>query len=552
MNTNIQEQETARAEQTVERFIRRFDQSYLYLAYHAALPLVLTPELINFLRVQFLRSENVPWVAEVDLLLSDLCRPVGYELYAMDTGVRAYLIDQMENTLGEARMRDVAKSLIGYVKYLAQTNPHISSKELQTQQWAAMVYITEKRAQAVSEITQAFQNAASTNDGAIQSLVNRAEMARLAKITEELAPQLRNYENLVKYARVVSQVLSDPTSVKEEDLRRTYQVAPKLELTLPQEFIPGEKQPTNLPILQRFEFETAKVELKKRTGIFRRGNTTEITRSRSSARFFAEPLGNDIILEMVEIPSGSFIMGAPASEEGSRDNERPQHQVNVPSFFMSKYPITQAQGRQVAALEQINKSLKPEPSRFKGDNLPVERVSWFDAVEFCARLSQYTKREYRLPSEAEWEYACRAGTNTPFYFGEIITTELANYCGIDEKVEGTKYKGSYGQGPKGEYRKQTTEVGIFPANAFGLYDMHGNVWEWCMDDWHSNYEGAPNNGSAWISKNKSTNNNHSQMLRGGSWSSYPEFCRSAFCFSYVPDIVNNSIGFRVVCVRGLL
>ena len=114
---------------------------------------------------------------------------------------------------------------------------------------------------------------------------------------------------------------------------------------------------------------------------------------------------------MVQIPGGTFTMGAPETEEGSKDDERPQHQVTVPAFFMGKYQVTQAQWKFVASLPQVNRELKADPSRFKGDNRPVEQVTWFDAVEFCQRLSQHTKRNYRLPSEAEWEYACRAGTN---------------------------------------------------------------------------------------------------------------------------------------------
>ncbi|MFM6472590.1 MAG: formylglycine-generating enzyme family protein, partial [Dolichospermum sp.] len=196
--------------------------------------------------------------------------------------------------------------------------------------------------------------------------------------------------------------------------------------------------------------------------------------------------------------------------------ERPQHQVTIKPFCFGKYPITQAQWQAVAALPQVNQELKPNPSRFKGDgstsltnHCPVERVSWHDAVEFCARLSNYTKRPYRLPSEAECEYACRAGTITPFHFGETITTELANYNGNN----------TYGDGPKGVYRKETTEVGSFKiANEFGLYDMHGNVWEWCQDDWHNNYEGAPVDGSAWI------NLSNRKVLRGGSWNYYPVLC----------------------------
>ncbi len=166
----------------------------------------------------------------------------------------------------------------------------------------------------------------------------------------------------------------------------------------------------------------------------------------------------------------------------------------------------------------------------------MECVSWYDVVEFCARLSQKAGREYRLPSEAEWEYACRAGTTTPFHFGETITPELANYDG--------NY--TYGSGSKGKYVEKTTPVGSFKvANAFGLYDMHGNVWEWCADNWHNTYEGAPTDGSAW--SNNNDNDNHSRMLRGGSWSFDPWYCRSAGRYYLGPVDRGSLIGFRVVC-----
>ncbi len=276
-----------------------------------------------------------------------------------------------------------------------------------------------------------------------------------------------------------------------------------------------------------------------------------VTRHHRVGRYFREELGEGATLSMVFVPEGEFMMGAPATELESLDSERPQHLVRVPQFFMANTPITQAQWKAVAALPQEERELNPEPSRFTGENLPVERVSWYDAVEFCQRLSKATKREYRLPSEAEWEYACRAGTETPFHFGETITTELANYRGTD--YEQYKLSGSYGRGPKGEYREQTTAVGNFPANAFGLYDLHGNVWEWCLDDWHKNYEGAPVDGSAWLeqydSKTKSLSSDLSKVLRGGSWDYYPRYCRSAYRDRDVPAIViNNDIGFRVVCV----
>jgi formylglycine-generating enzyme required for sulfatase activity len=261
-----------------------------------------------------------------------------------------------------------------------------------------------------------------------------------------------------------------------------------------------------------------------------------------TAQYFIEDLGNGIQLEMVMIPSGSFIMGSPETEEGSTD-ERPQHQVTIKAFCLGKYQVTQAQWKAVAAFPQVNKELKLDPSRFKGDNRPVEQVSWEDAVEFCDRLSIHTKRQYRLPSEAEWEYACRSGTTTPFHFGQTITTDLANYRGTDN--EEYKWSGSYGQGPKGVYREETTAVGSFGvANNFGLYDMHGNVWEWCQDDWHSDYEGAPTDGSAWLSSEESSDR---KLLRGGSWPDNPEDCRSAYRGFIILGLGNDHLGFRVVC-----
>jgi formylglycine-generating enzyme required for sulfatase activity len=212
---------------------------------------------------------------------------------------------------------------------------------------------------------------------------------------------------------------------------------------------------------------------------------------------------------------------------------------------MGKYPITQAQWRFVAQLPQLNKELEPDPSNFKGDNRPVEQVSWEDAVEFCLRLSQYTGRTYSLPSEAQWEYACRAGTTTPFHFGETITTDLANYNG--------NYV--YGQGLTGVDKQETTAVGSFGvANNFGLYDMHGNVLEWCLDDWHDDYKKAPTDGSPWFnSDDKLSDKSGRAVMRGGSCLSYPLYCRSASRDSDnrdERDYFYNVFGFRVVCVVG--
>ncbi|NEP54422.1 MAG: formylglycine-generating enzyme family protein, partial [Moorea sp. SIO3C2] len=245
-------------------------------------------------------------------------------------------------------------------------------------------------------------------------------------------------------------------------------------------------------------------------------------------------LGNGVDLEMVYIPKGSFLMGSPETEKGSLDRERPQHQVSIQPFFLGKYSVTQAQWRAVAKLPKVKRELDSEPSRLKGKNRPVEQVSWFDAVEFCDRLSEYTGKQYRLPSEAEWEYACRAGTTTPFHYGETITSKLANYNG----------EFTYAEEAEGEYREETTDVGIFPPNGFGLYDMHGNLWEWCADPRHDNYKGdPPTDGSVWTLP---TSNHTKYILRGGSWTSSPIHCRSAQRdYNFTRDAIKSNVGFRV-------
>ena len=166
-------------------------------------------------------------------------------------------------------------------------------------------------------------------------------------------------------------------------------------------------------------------------------------------------------------------------------------------------------------------------------------------VKICNQLSQKTGRTYRLPSEAEWEYACRAGTTTPFHFGETITTEIANYNGRGWAAVRSfpSQPGNYGQGPTGDFRNHGTDVGTFSPNAFGLYDMHGNMLEWCQDTWH-NYEEAPTNGSAWTSNG----NRDRRIARGGSWRNLPLYCRSASRRYLDPDYDNANVGLRVACV----
>ncbi|MBE9111741.1 SUMF1/EgtB/PvdO family nonheme iron enzyme [Nodosilinea sp. LEGE 07298] len=258
----------------------------------------------------------------------------------------------------------------------------------------------------------------------------------------------------------------------------------------------------------------------------------EVNRVQKKNEYFSENLGQGISLDMVVVPGSNFMMGSPDGE-GYAD-EKPQHQVMVKPFYMGKFPVTQAQWKAVSTMPKVQRELKPDPSTFKGMMRPVEEVSWNDAVEFCQRLSRYSNRQYRLPNEAEWEFACRAGTSTPFSFGPTITTNLVNYNG--------NY--IYGFASKGMMLQETTEVGSFLPNAFGLYDMHGNVWEWCEDHWHDNYDDAPKFNYSWLSKDEST----PRLLRGGSWHDDPKNCRSASRYKKVSGLVGSLFGFRVVCV----
>jgi formylglycine-generating enzyme required for sulfatase activity len=253
---------------------------------------------------------------------------------------------------------------------------------------------------------------------------------------------------------------------------------------------------------------------------------------------FVQKLDERCRLEMIEIPAGTFMMGSPDQEKKREAYEQPLHQVTVQSFCMGRYPVTQAQWRFVAGL---TKDLNPEPSAFKDDDRPVESVSWLDAVKFCQRLSEYMGRDYRLPTEAEWEYACRAGTTTPFHFGETITPALATYAW------GNRYLESEGINLTKSPQETTSVYRSAVANAFGLSDMHGNVWEWCEDHWHDSYTDAPTDGRAWLDNDDRSDGTAARLLRGGSWDYAPGNCRSASRDFDVARDESDGIGFRVVC-----
>ncbi len=277
------------------------------------------------------------------------------------------------------------------------------------------------------------------------------------------------------------------------------------------------------PINEVLEFEVIRLDARGK----------EINRQRKIAESFVEKLPGGVGLEMVSIPGGIFLMGSPTGKNLAR--EYPQHSVQIRPFFMGKFTVTQTQWKAVASLPKVSRVLEKEPAKFKGENRPIESVSWEDAIEFCGRLSRLTGKSYRLPSEAEWEYACRGGMMTDFCFGETIIPQLANY---DAEVSGGWFSW------KKQHIQETTDVGSFGfANDFGLYDMHGNVWEWCADFWHDNYENAPDDGRVW----KIGGDEKFRVQRGGSWCSNLLMCRCAYRDRDLVEKKEDNLGFRVVC-----
>lgn len=301
----------------------------------------------------------------------------------------------------------------------------------------------------------------------------------------------------------------------------------------------SEKEPAEKPVVQPVRLSVAEFRVLTSDA---RGKVKE-TRIEST-RFYNQELPGAVNLEMVELQSGAFMMGADRIELESiqrdyvkgvdRDMraelidriawESPQHQVSVSAISMSRYEITQTQWRAVAGLPKVEIDLISDPSQFKGGSRPVENVSWAEAVEFCARLSRLTGRTYRLPTEAEWEYACRAGTSSPFNYGQALNPDWANYNG----------RKPYGASSKGEFRGQSVPAGSLGfANAFGLYDMHGNVWEWTQDGWL-------------IDQLEIESNPALRVLRGGAWDSAAGECRSGARQKMDLKLRANNLGFRVV------
>jgi formylglycine-generating enzyme required for sulfatase activity len=319
-----------------------------------------------------------------------------------------------------------------------------------------------------------------------------------------------------------------------QSVAETLQVLqPNRQISTPQIIIP-QPVPQNPRQAQfqvsEFEFEYVKTSLVTESGGFLGLGTktkVELDRKRGKAQYIRENIGNGVTIDLVRIPAGKFMMGG-----NEQDSEKPIHEVTLQEFWMGKYAVTQKQWQAV---------MGTNPANFKGENLPVEKVSWHDAMEFCEKVSQKIGKKLRLPTEAEWEYACRAGTNTPFHCGETITTDLVNYDG--------NYP--YGEAPKGQYRQKTVDVDSFYPNQWGLYQMHGNVWEWCLDDWHDDYSAKPvrlkqNGNEPWGDVNINKNDNRSHLLRGGSWYYSAGGCRAGYRLRFNARARNDNFSFRLL------
>jgi formylglycine-generating enzyme required for sulfatase activity len=339
-----------------------------------------------------------------------------------------------------------------------------------------------------------------------QNEVAKAEQLRLQQVAEaERQKQENDRLSLLEQLRKQSE--------EEERLKRQQEEEERL-------------RRHSKPAQSEFEFESFKVRLVKgSSGFLGLGTKTkvELDRKKRKAQYIRENLGNGATLDLVRIPAGKFMMGS-----NERTEEQPVHEATLREFWMGKYSVTNAQWQAVMG----TKPSEQYDIKFQGENQPVVGVSWGDVKEFCQKASQKTGKSIRLPSETEWEYACRAGTINAFHFGETITPDLVNYNGNNP----------YGDAPKGEYRDKPVNVDSFSPNAWGLYQMHGNVWEWCEDVWHENYNGIPQDGSAWLDGGEQGK----RLLRGGSWDVSAINCRSADRYRWVAVDRYYYIGFRVV------
>jgi formylglycine-generating enzyme required for sulfatase activity len=558
--------EELQAEKTVAIFRAKFGENQLILASYAAFLLLLTHSLLCALRDRFVAREiKLHSAAVAMVLLSPLFREVDarHEVYEINPAIRQILLQDFS----PQRLAQLGHFIITYL----QQHPDFLPPVLQEcQNLVAFAYI--KPSEAARILTLKLTEAVQAPDNEVIS-----SWVKLIKIIEKPLRQ-SGFRQIIDYNNLVNQALLKGTSLPDPypliyDLKqpqtlslqqlKLLQETEDLQDTITTQINNTKKSEIIINFLNKFNIKleeltreviTLELEEEKPEISIPWQLTTPYVNARGeissqetlTSSYYEEFPPTPI--RLVTIPEGQFTMGSQTEQEDNA-TEQPAHQVKIAGFLMSQTPITQAQWRAVASLPQEYLRLNPQPSEFRGENLPVDSVSWAEALEFCARLSRYSQKNYRLPSEAEWEYACRGKvypqTDTPFHFGETLTALLANY-----NSSLVYYKES-----PGIYRAAPTPVGSFPPNAFGLYDMHGNVWEWCLDSWHENYHGSPRDGRAWLEGESDSyrdiltsvpqliREQRPHVVRGGAWNYAPTFCRSAYRL-FNQDLFR--VGFRVL------
>ena len=518
-----------RLERRIYSIRRRFGLGHLYLAYHAAILPTLNSELLYRLWATFQNdihgeSLDIPWIAISDLIFSPLCEEVGYELYEMHPFIRDQLLKDLKNDprFGEKRIRELAQYLEIEARYELDS-PDLDKRDLaKVQLWTALVYSSIE--EAVHKIAEELSKI---------DLEDSSEWARMTSLICMFEEPLKeaNLDSLMTYV----QGMYFWTREEKEKSQRLFNTLPiknnRLEisgvsLTVPQMESFWSINPSITLNLEEFEFNAAEIEVIPKNVPF--GSGWRILRRKERAFSFRENSVLGLDLEMVSIPSGEFLFGYSTNSEEEKSFFK--QETKVQAFFMSRYPITQIQWRIISELPEVLIKLPTSPAMFYGPHLPVENINWHEAVEFCKRLSRVSGKPYRLPTELEWEFACKAEKDTPFHFGETLSPKLANY-------NSTK---NYSFGPTGKINKSTTVVGNFnAANSFGLSDMHGNVWEWCLssDDVESYKDYRESIG---------VNNPSIGIVRGGSWNSFPEDCLSVKRLKIDPKRRNETIGLRIV------
>ena len=488
-----------RAVQKVDRFKRQYGAAILDFACHAAFPLTLTTDVSYLLRQKYF--PQMEWSVAAELLLSSLCEVAGHDLYVMAVTVRAVLLDRLVAEFGAERVDELARWMARYIQHRLAIEPSGRAKVLgYPSHWTALACLKSD-----DDVTQAIRAELTKLLAQTDDPSERFRLSALMKSQGDLLAA-RGLQPL-KLNELAARVASGQSLESEWDdwaagqgIQLVSQVVPIATIQF-EDDRPSLVKDEDLDVLRHFEFQVVKLDS--------RGNIS--SRETQIASYFIEPLGPGVKpLELVAISGGEFMMGS-----GERSRELPEHKVMLQPFFISRYPITASQWQVVSDYPSVNRDidLRPNPSRFGGSNFPVEWISWDEAKEFCDRLSEKSGRNYFLPSESQWEYACRAGSTTHYYYSQISTPNLFNCrsgCVTSDGISCFPLN-------------STSEVGLFPPNNWGLHDMHGNVWEWCEDDWHRNYEQAPNDGTAWVEEDRE----EKRVIRGGAWNQESERCSSS-------------------------